>query len=144
MHLPLAKNILFGVLNKHISVKLSKKGKVMKIYALQTNNYKSIAMRNNSLQKVNSQPNFKGGINHSIEHYDKLGKRLRNIAEEETPIKEKLKDLKFELEITRDNKARKILEEQIEDLELDLDIINDRAFAVADEREKICDINGWD
>ena len=116
----------------------------MKIYALQTNNYKSIAMRNNQLQKVNSQPNFKGGINHSIEHYKGLGKRLRNIAEEETSIKEKLKDLKFELEITRDNKARKILEEQIEDLELDLDIINDRASAIADERNKICHINGWD
>lgn len=98
------------------------------------NNYKI------RLQRVN----FKGGINHSIEHYNDLGKRLSNLAEGETTIKEKLKDLKFELEITRDIKARKILEEQIEDLELDLDIFNDRAFAIADERNKICHINGWD
>ena len=93
------------------------------------------------IQKSNSQSTFKGHINTSIEHYEALGEKARNINFDS--IEKKLKDLRFKLEITENEKTRATLKKQIENLEYELQEKLDEIKSIFNEREKIFYLNGW-
>ena len=113
----------------------------MNINPIQSFSYAPVTMRNNQLQKINSKPNFKGHIDTSINHYDELGAKIRSINIK--AINEKLDDLRFALEITKGKKARKVLEEQIENLECERQDKLDEIKALWAERDEIFNLNGW-
>lgn len=113
----------------------------MNINPIQSFNYSPAAMRNNQLQKVNSKPNFKGHINTSIEHYEALGEKARNINFDS--IEKKLKDLRFKLEMTGDEKVRVTLKKQIENLEYERQEKLDKIKSIFKEMDEIFYLNGW-